>query len=157
MVCTRFISLNRRWRKIRPQVLSIKSTNVPGLELTKMPPQPRGTPNFHNVQVSDPEGDAITAMSLVGDSPDWLNLNFATSTGGVLSGTPTNDDVGEHVITIRVVDATGADAEHTFTITVTNVNDNPEIDLTGVDDSAEQGSLYSQEISASDVIIAPMS
>ena len=49
---------------------------------------------------------------------------YKLSTGAVLSGTPTNDHVGVHNITLSVSDGT-ATVDQTFTITVTNTNDAP--------------------------------
>ena len=52
--------------------------------------------------------------------PGWLNFNLAT---GELSGTPTNDDVGTHAVTLLVTDAEGLTDTQTFVITVADVND----------------------------------
>ena len=45
-------------------------------------------------------------------------------TGVVLSGTPTNDDIGDHDIYLDISDGSN-DVDHNFTITVSNVNDAP--------------------------------
>ena len=105
----------------------------------------------YTIQAFDPEGDTITNMEVVGDLPSWLDFNFATSTGGVLSGTPDNDDVGEVDITIRFSDDTGLSGNQTFTLTVTNVNDAPTISFAEVETDGTQGEEYSQVITASDV------
>lgn len=54
--------------------------------------------------------------------PLWLNLNAAT---GMLSGVPTNDDVGDFSFIIRSTDPSGASAEIPLSLTVVNTNDTP--------------------------------
>lgn len=53
--------------------------------------------------------------------PSWLSFNGTTLT---LSGTPSNDDVGSHSVTIQVSDGT-ITTEQSFTIIVSNTNDVP--------------------------------
>ncbi|QGS48390.1 Ig-like domain-containing protein [Shewanella putrefaciens] len=65
-------------------------------------------------------GDVITLSAVT--KPSWLSFNAAS---GVLSGTPSNADVGMHPVMLRVTDTDGLTAEQSFTITVTNVNDAP--------------------------------
>ncbi|CAD6364326.1 hypothetical protein SHEWT2_03043 [Shewanella hafniensis] len=65
-------------------------------------------------------GDVITLSAVT--KPSWLSFNAAS---GVLSGTPSNADVGMHPVMLRVTDSDGLTAEQSFTITVTNVNDAP--------------------------------
>ena len=64
---------------------------------------------------------------------DWMVFNRST---GVLTGTPTNDDVGVHSVTLTVTDSANATIEQTFTITVENVNDVPDVqnDIASVDE-----------------------
>lgn len=74
----------------------------------------------------DDPGDVLTYSAPV--KPTWLNFNASTR---VLSGTPTNDQVGTNAsadfdVTLRVNDGT-VDVDQEFTITVTNINDLPVI------------------------------
>ncbi|AWB66998.1 hypothetical protein C2869_11365 [Saccharobesus litoralis] len=78
--------------------------------------------------------------------PSWLNFNVAT---GELSGTPTNDEVGSHTVTLRVNDGT-VDVEQDFSITVANVNDAPVITSSEVT-SVNEDVAYSYIFTASDV------
>ena len=55
-------------------------------------------------------------------NPSWLSINENTS---VLSGTPTNDDVGSHAVVVRVSDEEGLFAEQNFYVEVANTNDIP--------------------------------
>ncbi|GGI78663.1 GlyGly-CTERM sorting domain-containing protein [Shewanella hanedai] len=73
--------------------------------------------------------------------PSWASFNPST---GTLSGTPTNEDVGNFDgIIISVRDDLGATSNlPTFSITVTNVNDAPVISGTPAS-SVDEDSLYS--------------
>ena len=53
--------------------------------------------------------------------PAWLTV----SSTGLLSGTPTNDHIGGHQVTVQVTDSAGATDTRTFQLTVNNVNDTP--------------------------------
>jgi hypothetical protein len=72
---------------------------------------------------------AITAVDIDGDSliysaplfPTWLSFNDTTH---VLSGTPVNDDVGDHTVTLRVYDGR-VNVDTSFIIHVENINDAP--------------------------------
>ncbi len=54
--------------------------------------------------------------------PSWLSIDPST---GVLSGTPTNDDVGVLTIDVRATDTSDASTVASFQLTVTNTNDAP--------------------------------
>lgn len=78
------------------------------------------TPNVTDVD----EGDTHTFT--VSNMPVWATFNVAT---GVLSGTPTNEDIGTTTnIVITVTDAANATASlAAFNLTVSNTNDAPVI------------------------------
>jgi gliding motility-associated-like protein len=75
-------------------------------------------------------------------------MSFNSSTG-ILAGTPSNNDVGTHSITLRVNDGT-IDVDQTFTITVNNTNDTPVITSIAIT-AAEEDELYTFTFTASDV------
>jgi uncharacterized repeat protein (TIGR01451 family) len=62
------------------------------------------------------QGDnlGITAPTL----PAWLNLTDNGDASAVLTGTPTNEEVGDHNVVLQVTDLGGAFDEQSFTITV---------------------------------------
>ena len=91
------------------------------------------------------KGDTLTYAAT--KLPNWLTINPST---GVLSGTPSNDDVGEHAVTLSVKDSANALDTQSFTISVVNVNDKPVISSTPMT-AAVEDQLYSYTLSASDV------
>ncbi|WP_140418358.1 putative Ig domain-containing protein, partial [Shewanella sp. Shew256] len=89
-------------------------------------------------------GDSLTLSAVT--LPSWLNFNAAT---GVLSGTPTNANVGSHVVVLRATDGDGLTIDQSFTIVVANVNDAPTISSTAIT-SATQDAAYSYTLVATD-------
>ena len=68
------------------------------------------------------DSDVDDTLTFSGQTiPSWLEFDPET---GVLSGTPANENVGPHNVTLQVSDGT-ADVEQSFTITVNNTNDSP--------------------------------
>ncbi|MFO8051810.1 MAG: putative Ig domain-containing protein [Thermoplasmatota archaeon] len=93
----------------------------------------------------DPTNDTLTWSMETG--PDWLTMNSST---GWLNGTPTNDDVGTHVVNISVSDGNGGSDWTRFTITVENTNDDPTI-TTSPQGSVNEDSVYSIYLEAEDI------
>lgn len=93
----------------------------------------------------DPTNDTLT-WSMV-EGPDWLTMDSGT---GWLNGTPTNDDVGTHVVNISVSDGNGGSDWTRFTITVENTNDDPKI-TTSPQGSVNEDSVYSIYLEAEDI------
>lgn len=92
----------------------------------------------------NPDGGSVTLSAPV--LPTWLTFN---ATSGVLSGTPTNDNVGSSNVTLRLTKGTLV-LEQTFVIAVANVNDLPEISTTPAT-SVDEDVAYTYTIVASDV------
>jgi VCBS repeat-containing protein len=90
-------------------------------------------------------GDTLTLAAP--KKPSWLSFDTDT---GVLSGTPTNSDVGDHSIVLTATDGSSVVDTQSFTLTVSNTNDTPTItstEVTGVNEDA----AYSYTFEASDV------
>ena len=91
--------------------------------------------------------DVDDYLTFTGTSvPSWLSFNEST---GLLFGTPTNDDVGNHDVILTVNDGM-VDVTQEFTITVANVNDAPEF-LLILNQVVDEGSELSLPVSASDI------
>jgi VCBS repeat-containing protein len=70
-------------------------------------------------------GDTLTYAATT--LPSWLSFNTST---GVLSGTPTNSYVGSHPVVLKATDDAGVTATQSFTVTVSNTNDDPTLTVT---------------------------
>ena len=90
------------------------------------------------------DGDPITKSAPV--LPTWLTFNTTT---GMLSGTPTNDNVGNNNVTLRVSDGT-VNVDQSFVIAVANVNDPPVITSTAVT-AVNEDVAYTYTIVANDI------
>ncbi|WP_409311494.1 DUF4347 domain-containing protein, partial [Pectobacterium sp. B1J-3] len=87
---------------------------------------------------TDPDGDTLMLSASQADGtalPSWLTFNPAT---GTFSGTPANGDVGNLIIRVTASDG-DASVSTTFELTVTNVNDAPEVSGTIPAQSIAQG------------------
>jgi parallel beta-helix repeat protein len=96
-----------------------------------------------------------TDIDLTGDTMTWsLNSNATWLSivpgTGVLSGTPTNSDVGTFWVNVTVSDGRGGLDWTNFTLTVSNTNDDPVITTTDVT-TATEDVLYSVTYTATDI------
>ena len=106
-------------------------------------------PYGYDIATSDVDvGDtrAITATI----KPDWLSLTDHGDGTATLTGTPLNEDVGGHAVTIEVIDAAGASDVQPFLLEVTNVNDVPVFTSVPVE-SVLENEAYAYAIVADDV------
>jgi hypothetical protein len=109
--------------------LTVKNVNdLPVFTTTPVTSVDEDTPYSYTASATDIDaGSSITYSAPV--LPGWLSFNTATR---VLSGTPTNDQVGtdpyrNYNVTIRATDNTMAYTDQSFVIKVTNINDAPVI------------------------------
>ncbi|MCK5772570.1 MAG: hypothetical protein KAH57_02155 [Thermoplasmata archaeon] len=93
----------------------------------------------------DPTNDTLTWS--ISSNSSWLSIN---STTGVLSGTPTEDDVGLEVIEITVSDGQGGEDIIFFSLSVLGVNEPPVIDPVSPQKGVV-GETYLLELSATDI------
>jgi len=112
--------------------ITVNNTNDdPVIDLTTPPPDTVNEDSEYNYGFEADDDDLIHGNELLTWSLDtdatWLEINATT---GVLNGTPTNDDLGPHLVEVTVEDLEGASNSHQFTITVINTNDPPEIIIT---------------------------
>jgi VCBS repeat-containing protein len=99
----------------------------------------------YDVNATDPDaGDTLT-YSLT-TAPTGMTINASS---GVISWTPTNAQVGANSVTVRVQDAGLAAATQSFTVTVANTNDAPDITSTPVT-SATALLRYNYDVEATD-------
>lgn len=72
-----------------------------------------------SLSATDSDGGGLNYSKLLG--PNWMTVN----SDGTLSGTPTNDEVGDHYFVVRVADASGATDDAVLRVHVNNINDAP--------------------------------
>lgn len=101
---------------------------------------------IYQIRFSDPDvGDTHTFSA--DTLPSWLNLASDT---GLLSGTPTNDHVGDWRIALQVQDQSGASDRQAFSLSVVNTNDPPYF-VSTPDTFAVVDSLYQYAPQVADV------
>ncbi len=101
----------------------------------------------YDVNATDPNNDTLT-FSLT-TAPAGMSINVSS---GLLSWTPNSTQTGDNPVVVRVDDGNGGFATQSFTIVVllTTQNEPPTI-TSSPSTSAEEGSLYSYAVIASDV------
>ena len=100
---------------------------------------------YHYVLLAtDATGNPLTYSALV--KPAWLSFNPNTH---VLSGVPSNSEVGVHKVTLRVSNGL-LYSDQTFTITVKNQNDAPII-MSSARTTINENEVYSYVFFASDI------
>ncbi|TRX60101.1 tandem-95 repeat protein [Fulvivirga sp. M361] len=131
-------------------VINVDNTNdPPKFESVPVTSGQEDSPYTYTIITSDPDPNdtrIITGLSV----PDWLTLSETVNGRAVLSGTPTNDEVGSFSIVLTVTDALGASANQNFTLTITNTNDAPFFTSAPVT-AAFQDVTYSYTVQASDI------
>ena len=128
-------------------VIDVFNSNDPPKLTVKPGPQKATEDKLfqYQIQATDPDKDVL--LYSLTQSPKGLNINPIR---GLIQWTPTNDDVGQHGVTVRIDDRKGGIVTHTFTVTVANVNDKPTISSKPTTEAIED-KLYTYQITASDI------
>jgi hypothetical protein len=125
---------------------AVKPNAAPVISGTPAPSVNEGEPYRFTPTASDIDTGDVLTFSATG-LPSWLSISSVT---GVVSGAPTNSDVGvSDSIVVSVSDGTASVSLTPFTITVVNVNDAPTITSSPVT-TATQGEAYSYTLIAAD-------
>gem|GEM_PF-6312299 len=106
-------------------------------------------PYTYNIVIEDPDAGetlTITAPTL----PDWLTLTDKVNGTATLSGTPDNEQVGDHTVELQVEDQAGEIHTQSFTLRVKNTNDAPTLAGTP-DTTVDEDSSYSFTPDAEDL------
>ena len=75
----------------------------------------------YTVTVSDEDGQTVTLTAPT--LPGWLSLTDNGNNTGTITGTPLHANLGDNNVTIRATDPSSGVTDHTFTISVSNVDD----------------------------------
>ncbi|RME52192.1 hypothetical protein D6783_05570, partial [Candidatus Woesearchaeota archaeon] len=102
------------------------------------------TPYFYDVNATDANNDPLTYNLTT--APSGMTINTST---GLISWTPTQSQVGNHTVAIIVEDGTGLNDTQNYTLTVSNVNDDPVITTSPVT-SATVNEPYVYDVNATD-------
>ncbi|WP_440875138.1 Ig-like domain-containing protein [Thalassotalea sp. PLHSN55] len=79
----------------------------------------------YSISVTDVDDTSLTISATT--KPDWLTLTDNGNGTASLTGTPTNENIGNNSVTLRVLDDENGQDLQSFTIAVTNTNDAPVI------------------------------
>jgi len=122
------------------------SNDAPNITSSEVTSVNEDTDYSYTFTASDVDsGDTVTLAAPT--KPSWLSFNTGT---GVLSGTPTNRNVGDHSLVLSATDVAGAVTTQNFIITVNNVNDAPTVNNAISDQATAENSAFSYQF-ASDV------
>jgi VCBS repeat-containing protein len=103
----------------------------------------------HFMQVDDIDPDPSIQFAALQLS-NWLNFTDNGDGTAIITGTPLNEDVGDHSVVIIATDGIALPITHTFTIHVINTNDPPEITSTAIQ-TVDEDALYQYLITVKDV------
>jgi hypothetical protein len=139
--------------RISDGLISVDSTIVIVVGNVNDAPTFLAIPDTEALQ-DDPYSSGLSAEDIDGDIliytaptlPAWLTFNSVTNT---LNGTPGNDDVGDHSVTLRISDGL-VEVDTTFIISVENVNDPPTF-LSSPNETTLEDVLYSYTVIAEDI------
>ncbi|WP_412972679.1 putative Ig domain-containing protein [Glaciecola sp. MF2-115] len=120
------------------------ANNAPVISSTAVLTVEEGQDYSYTLAATDADGDTLTlaATSL----PAWLSFEAST---GVLSGTPSEDDVGDHAVTLTVSDGTDTQTQ-SFTVEVTAIPNVAPLITSVAPTAATEGSEYSYTLTATD-------
>ncbi|MGA1840051.1 MAG: PKD domain-containing protein [bacterium] len=107
-------------------------------------------PYNYDVEANDPDGDILT-YSLT-EAPSGMSIDSVT---GLIQWTPLQDHVGDNNVTVQVQDGRGGIDTQSFTITVQNTNDPPQITSTPTL-TAKENIVYSYDVEAFDIDEDPL-
>ncbi|RPI44006.1 MAG: hypothetical protein EHM46_03375, partial [Bacteroidetes bacterium] len=101
----------------------------------------------YDIETMDIDQDDVLSLT-VSEKPDWLTFTNLGNGMGTLSGTPQDEDIGDHNVVLSVTD-TKSTVDQEFTIHVANQSDAPVITSTPLT-TIDEDTPYSYTIVASD-------
>jgi len=126
--------------------VDVAANAIPAFTSTPLTQAEQNRPYTYSAAANDPDGDQLTFSAPT--RPPWLT--FTDNGGGTasLTGTPSENDLGQHDVVLEVNDGFGGTDRQSFTITV-STNTSPVFTSTPVTDAIpDQSYLYN--VSADD-------
>ena len=99
----------------------------------------------YDVDATDPDVGDVLTYSLP-FAPTGMSINSST---GLIQWTPTNAQVGDHLVSVLVLDSSGLSANQSFIVAVSNINQAPVI-TSAANTSATESLLYQYAVAAND-------
>ena len=123
--------------------LNVIRPNVPP-EITSVPDTSTSEDSLYiyDVEAVDQDGDTLVYRLI--EAPGWMTID---PSNGIVSGTPTNADVGEVAVTVEVDDGWGGKDTQTYTLRVENA---PPRITSSPPEEAVQDSLYTYDVRSTD-------
>jgi hypothetical protein len=122
-------------------------------EVPNLPPTFTSKPSFgaiadelytYQIEAADPENQTLTYDLLI--QPEGMSLDATT---GLLTWTPTLDQLGPHTVKVAAFDPLGLGASRTYTLTVREANQAPVLNNTP-DTTALVGETYAFDLNVTD-------
>ena len=108
-----------------------------------------------SIHFSDPDGDTLSFqcnLSGGGPLPSWISIDPHT---GVISGTPSNDEVGTLLIQITASDPSSLSVSDSFALTINNTNDPPHVTSLIADVSTSENEPFQYDTTANFADVDP--
>jgi hypothetical protein len=134
--------------------VSLAATQPPDIDSNPIVTAEQGVLYEYTVTAQDPDGDPLT-FSLT-QAPDFLSISSINASSALISGTPVENDIGSHAVTILVDDGFGGSDIQSYDLEVEETNLPPEIFSVPVL-TATEGELYQYVVIAHDPNGDPLS
>ena len=131
--------------EVTPTARRIRTNNPPSITSTPVLTAQEGVNYSYDVEAVDPDRrDSITYILQL--SPSGMDIDPVT---GLINWIPSNAQVGDQSVIVRAVDGAGLFAQQTFTVSVANQNQAPQI-ISSPLTTGRENSQYSYAVSAID-------
>ena len=130
-----------------PVSISIEAANDAPVVSVKIGQQATSTDEVFAMSLPDGtfiDVDSGDTLSYSAELPSWLTIDPNT---GALSGTPTDEHIGDQDITITATDGSGESASQTFRLSVENTNEGPTVSSSIADATTGEDDAFSLGVS----------
>ena len=129
------------------QVVVIGTKKPPRFDSPDITTGKQGENYYRAYSAYDPDGNVYDLVWTLETNANFLEMDEQY---GVLQGTPGKYDVGVFWVIVTVTDLDNLSANHSFELTIENVNDKPEWDVIPEDSSILHGKWFYFDVNATD-------